>query len=147
MEDWHAEIERQMDWYDHEIRLQIQILSKVIRHLAETGGPPDLTDPGYLRVQERIAELRTKQKAIEQSALQRIGVSDEEIEHLIEEQHRARITGTQGLIKRSELIAGKVESTNVIEDILPGAIEKLLSIVDPKWLLERSQGNLTESLL
>ena len=105
-----------MDWYAYETSLQIQLLSKVIRRLAEAGAP-DLTDPEYLQIQQRISELKVKQKAIEQAALDRIGVSDEEIEQLLQEQYRARKTGTEGLIRRSDLVAEQVQSTNVIEDI------------------------------
>ena len=130
-----------MGEYQAEIRGAVQNVSRVVKTLATKSRQDSPNEnPEFQAALEYVEQLREGQEALMKEAMDRLGVTEEDLEEIETEKRRALPRGIPDLIQRAELVSENVTPTKTFDDILPDALDTLLNIVDPAWL--RSQAAL-----
>lgn len=130
--------------YLRQVRLKMQAadakireMSEAIKRAAASGATAD--DKRRAReITEEAARLREEVGRFLDDGLRALGFSDEQIAAL-DQDHVADPDSRERRLRLEQMRPGLISPTGSIEDVLPAALEALLSLVPPRWLSEQAQ--------
>jgi hypothetical protein len=137
--DWRIEFEKKMTEFEQKDKEKIAQISVIMKEMvkARSGDQSRLDSlrKDYDRLHEELESLRQGQQEIVTEAMQRIGITEADVE-AIEEARRAERGEklTQGVIQRADVLADNISETGKIEDLLPKSLERLLSFAPSSWI-------------